>query len=449
MVIISPDKYQTFNDSYILLLSVLYLFILVFFLYRQSKTNKNWLRLDVIFLIGYTIVHFQIPFLASIGIEPSRPDFIWLNKLVVNYATWMSLFSISLWMFGYELIKNVSENDVYFKAPSYKVNNKKIDLILLVSFVFFLSTVGPSLFQGVYDGGMSWGSGANYMFLIFRTILYLRIIYFFSSLSKNFTLKVIFKKALQQKIFLVILTIYTFLFLLSGDRGPILYIALIIVGSYAIYIRPISLTKLVSFVLIGAFMFTLLRFGRGRDASEFEDSNIFKRGYSIYQENKDETNITNELASSVRIQYRALDIFPVSHPYLNGISFLTVGIGVIPFAGSFVVDYFNIPYQYQSSSRFFTYIGQGPNPTSGEGSELLADIYINFGLYGTFIIMFAFGMLSAFAVKKMKYGHSNYTILYIILVYSAISMNRGMLFTPLKDITYLLLFNYIFTRYFK
>lgn len=450
LLLLLPNKFEAFNHELIFILSIIYIFLVVYFLIIQRKIFKNWVRFDVLFLVAYFIVHFQIPFLASIGFEPERPDFIWINIQVVNFATWMSVFAINLWMLGYSLrIENNNKINLKSNFNIIKINATKFDFLLLISFVIFLSLVGSSLFQGVYDGGNSWGEGANYAFLILRALLYLRIIYFFKEIPQNSGVKYIIKQVFNNKIFTSIVIVFILLFLLSGDRGPVMYIALCIAGSYAIFVKPISFKRFIAFSFLFALVFTVIRFGRGRDASQFDNGNIFERGYTEFQNNIESTNITDELASSVRIQYRALDVVPDQHPYLNGLTFITVGVGVIPFGGSLLINSFDIPKIYAGSAMFFTVIGQGPNPSYGEGSEILGDIYINFGLYGTFLIMFFFGVFSAIVTNRAYNYEIKFIIIFIVLLLSAISMNRGMLFTPLKDIVYVLFLNYLLTRFLK
>lgn len=446
LLFLFPDRFSQFDKQYNFVISIIYAISFFFYLIQQKKHTSNWLRFDVVFLVGYTIVHFQIPFLASLGIEPERPDFIWINKQVVNFATWMSTIAIVLWMLGYVLYINKRKRKTnIIQQPIVKVNYYKYDIILLLSFVAFISLVGSSIFQGVYDGGNSWGVGANYAFLILRVLLYLRVIYFFRDFSKGAPFKIIIQKLLAYKIFIGVLGVYTLLFLMSGDRGPVMQVALVVGGAYALYIRPIPFKRLILFIFLGAFVFTIIRFGRGRDANEFSDGNIFQRGYASFAESEG-TNITDELASSVRIQYRALDVVPDQHPYLRGITFFTVGVGVVPFLGSTVIELFDIPQQYTATSSFFTILGQGPNPTYGEGSEILADIYVNFGLYGTFLIMFLFGMFSGKVFHKTKELDFRFVLISLVLLIYALTINRGMLFSPLKDIVYILVINHLVIR---
>src|SRR5690625_869161 len=446
LLVFSPSRYEEMDHLYILSLSIVFIILVVNFLRSHRRYTSNWLRFDVMFLIGYGIVHFQIPFLASIGIEPSRPSFIWINKEVINFATWMSLVSIILWMYGYSLNKNkMFFREKTDRRKSFKINYYLYDFLLLFSFVMFLFLVGGEFLSGAYNLEL-WGEGANYAYLILRILLYLRIIYFMKDIPADSSIKKIFANLASNKLFALILIAYTILFFRTGDRGPVLQIALLIGGAYAIFIKPILLRQLIVFISMGAFIFTILRFGRGRDAIEFEEGNIFARGYSGYQEQRDDINITDELATSVRIQYRALDVVPEKHPYLYGLTFLTVGIGIIPFGASAFLDLFEIPKIYSGSSNFFTFLGQGHYPTYGEGSEILADIYINFGLYGTFLVMFFFGVWSGKIYRQAEAAKFISILIILTLLYSALSMNRGMLFTPLKDIVYILFFNYIFSK---
>ncbi|MVX37320.1 hypothetical protein, partial [Myroides sp. LoEW2-1] len=209
---------------------------------------------DTLFLLGFTIVHFQVPLLASLGIEPERPNYVWINKNVVNFATWMSCLSIVLWMWGFLFYLEKSKKKRYnqnVRITKIELNFVKYDNILLVFFILFVGLVGRTFFSGVYDGGDSWGGGAVYIYLILKSILYLRIIYFFSDFAKRST-----KKSLNEiilylfynKIFFFVLTLYFCLFLFAGDRGPVLQISLIIGASYAIFLKSISLRRLCMFV---------------------------------------------------------------------------------------------------------------------------------------------------------------------------------------------------------
>lgn len=441
--ILVPDKYSTFNESYNLFLSLIYIFLFFLFLFQQRLTDRNWLRFDVVFLIGYTIVHFQIPFLASIGIEPSRPNFVWINKDVVNYATWMSTVAISLWMLGYSCI--VNKNARYHEPQNFIVNYNLLDLLLLVSFSGFILTVGNNFLRGAYNVD-SWGTAATYFLLILEILLYLKILYFFKELQKELSFKKILKKFLSNKLFIFILFTYILLFFLSGSRGEILRIFLLIGFAYSLYIKKISFKFVIVAIILGSFVFTLMGLGRGREVADLSNKNLITRGYENLKESDKTGNFTEELATSVRIQYRAIDTVPQNHPYLYGLTYIGTISGAVPFASGFVIKNLNIPTCYTGSASFFTCIGQGTNITYGEGSEILSDIYINFSLFGVFLTMFLFGAFTSKAKNEVLKGSFNYILVYSIMLITALAMNRGTILYAFKDIIYILFMHWLLSK---
>lgn len=446
LFVVKPEKYSDFDHEYNFILGIYYFIILFSFLLEQRLKNINWLRFDVVFLIGYTIVHFQIPFLASIGIEPFNPNFVWLNKEVVNYSTWLSLLAISLWMFGYSLVSKRVRVDENIK--NFSINYQFLDVLLLIFFLGFLFTVGSSFFNGAYDDN-SWGAGASYFSLLLRVLLYLRIIYFFKDINKNVTIVLLFRRFFSNKIFFNILIIYTLLFFLTGARGEVLRIGLVLAFSYSIYIKQLSLKFILVSIAIGSIIFTLMGLGRDRDANNLGEQNVLQRGYIELKEREGGVNFTEELAYSVRILYRAVDVVPNSHPYLYGITYVPTLVSAVPLASGLYVKTFNIPDAYLDSAYFFTYIGQGNNVTYGEGSEILADIYINFGEFGVFIIMFIFGAVSAKVYNEAKNKNINYLLIYLIFLITALSINRGTILYVYKEIIYILFFHYLFSGKIK
>lgn len=445
-LVIKPEKYSYFDSQYVFLLGLIYFSLILVFFIKQHAKNKNWLRFDFLFLIGYTIVHFQIPFLETIGIEPSRPRFIWLNKDVVNYATWLSLLSISLWMFAYSLIRQPVTQELPNKV---KVGNMVIlDWFLVLLFIGFLLTAGKNFLRGAYDVN-SWSGPATYFLMILKSLLYLRVVYFFMRCKKNESYLSIVNSLLKNKVFLSVIVTYFLLFFLTGSRGEILRVLLVTAFSYSLFVRPLSFKFIMVSVLIGAFVFTLMGMGRGRVASELADQGLLQRGYANFIQMEEKKLPTEELASSVRLLYRAIDVIPNQHDYLYGTPYFIAAISPIPFTGSLFISAFDVPYQYQATSRLFTYLGQGNNRTYGEGSEILADMYANFGVFGVLVLMFFFGLLSGLITKKTKVGEFNYMLIYVVLLITAISMNRGTIFYAYKEVFYILFLHAVFSGKLK
>lgn len=445
LLINKPDVNSSFSNKLLLELCILGLSNIILFWVSCSKYYKTWVRYDVLFLLSFSIVHFQFPLVAGLGYELSDPDFIWINKNVVNYGTWLSCIAICLWMLFYNLYiiftKKIKSNNLF----SWSFNLKKLDLLILVSFSVFVTFVGKGFIQGNYSGAQDWGGIAIYIYLILRAALLLRLIYFIYSLSLNqFSLNSLISESFKSLIFIIPLSIYVFLFFIGGDRGIILDVSIIVLASIGIFIRSIRFIEFLGLFLIGAFIMTLLGLGRTSNV-EKRDGGILEVGYSEFQSRDEFVLPTDELAGSNRILFRAIDVVPDPYPYLNGFTMGLQVIGIFPFAGSFIITTLDIPEIFTSSSLFFTIVGQGVHRTWGEGSELLGDIYINFGEIGILFIMPIFGLFISYVTNKATYKSSIVIIiLFLILTSNAIYINRDTILSPLKLLVYIFVIDWIF-----
>lgn len=433
-----PERFEYFNTSFNFLLSLMCLLNIIVFWRTTRKYYSSWIRYDTLFLLGFVIVHFQIPFLASIGIEPTEPSFVWINKKVVNYATWLSGIVVLLWILGFLVYMN--RKKIVKKTASYKIDAQKIDYLLAIIFVLFLGLVGSEFLAGNYDGGDNWGAGANYAYLLLSVTLYLKIIYFFINhqdikITKSNFMAIVMKN----KLFVSILSLYLLIFLAAGDRGPVMEVGLISIGAYSIYQRKIPLSAFILMVFLGATLFTIISYGRSSDTA-YRSGNILEQGYTNFQKSSGDFNPTDELATSTRILYRAIDVVPDSHPYLYGLTMMSDIAGVIPFGGSIYLEVTQLPDMYKSSSYFFTILGQGSFFEFGEGSEIIADLYINLGVYGVVILMFFFGYFISYLTFN-AYNTRNHRLMlvYLLLIVGAIYINRSNFFDPLRMIFYGLL----------
>lgn len=446
LIILKPERLSQFSAPLNLSFSVLILINVIFFLSNVINNYKTWLRYDVLFLIGFLIVHFQIPLLASLNVEPENPNYIWINKDIVNFASWLSSVSISLWLVGFLLYSNGGkEKRIIVEFNKRKSTFFYYDLVLLLLLISFLYTVGGDFLSGSYSGTRNYGEGAVYILLLLRIALYLRLIYFFR-LGKFSGLGSVMSSLIRNKLLFIVVVLYLLIFLQAGDRGPIMQLVILILGGYSIFVKKISFRFLLVVIAFGAVLFTLIRYGRTRDASQRE-LNIVSQGIENFTNNDVPFNPTNELATSVRILYRALDVVPTSHPFLFGETFVADLVGIIPFGASTYISLYRIPTMYTSSSNFFTYLGQGPFPNYGEGSEIIGDIYINFGVLGVFILMFGFGYLVSFLSYKTFHQKSFlHTIVYLLLLTGSIYINRSNFLDPAKLVVWALIINFLFLK---
>lgn len=435
--LLMPESRGPINNELLLTLSLIVLTNVILFLSVMKSCFGTVLNFQTFFLLGFLIVHFQIPFYNSIGAPPQNPRFIWTNPNVVNFGTWVSFMGGLIWIIGNYIGIILYSGKRRISTKKNKVANLTIlDGLILILFISFIALVGAVFLSGSYDGGKNWGAGASYVNVLLRVSICLRIFYFFynySFLRSNVSLKAY---ALNNKLFLIILLFYLVIFMNAGDRGPLIECGVLILACYSYFIRSIRIWQLALLVFVGSTFLTILKLGRGKNVSS--EGSILERGLESLFDN--DSNTTEELASSVRIVYKAVDQVPDQHEYLYGLTMFMDIATAIPFAGGYVIETFSIPEIYRSSTYFFTITGQGLFYTYGEGSEILGDIYINFGLIGVIILMFLFGIyISRTSIKAFIYGDFNNLLIIFMLISTAIYMNRSVLFFPLQLVVYTLL----------
>src|SRR5690606_17602100 len=125
----------------------------------------------------------------------------------------------------------------------------------------------------------------------------------------------VFFALLEHRWLFLISIIYFLMFLYVGDRGPIMQLGITYLLCYTLFQKRISFVKLFTIIIVGATFFTIIEYGRTRDAT-YREGNILTVGYDNFTKSDTQFNPTNELATSVRILYRALDVVPDYHPFL-------------------------------------------------------------------------------------------------------------------------------------
>lgn len=443
VLIMRPQEIEMFSKELNFIFTIIAISNVLLFWKTSANIINHWLRFEVLFLIGFLIVNFQIPFSASLGWEPENSNFIWINKYVVNFATYLSLLALLFWILGFLIFGYLSNNNKQKTNTIDKINLlltlKRLKFTLFILFPLFIILSGKDSLSGAY-ATTDHLTGRSYVLMLLQSTLVINIIVFFIYYKKQLTTKKgIWNVFSQNKTFIIILLLYVLFFLSTGSRNSIISIFIIAGLMYSLTQIRIKGVTFLLIIITSATLMTVIKMGRTGDISTRTESNILKEGYSKYKD-KDDFNPTLELASSNRILYRAIDVVPHKHPYLYGVTMMGDIISAVPLAAGILFPIIALPKQYTSSSSFFTYLGQGSFSTWGEGSQLVADIYVNFGLFGVVFIMFIFGGV----ILKLTYGFKSFDsllkiIIYVSITMSAIFINRGTLFNIIQPLILLII----------
>lgn len=443
ILFLKPDFESTLDAGKLLLYSSIFLCGTGIHFYKYSKIYKNWFRLDVFFLIGFAIVHFQWPIMFSAsGIIPEIISRVWVDELYVNYGTWLSTVGGISWIVGFSFIKSESFSKRNIRFFRYK---KFLNFTIFL-FILFLITAGQNFLTGrVYkgEGGSAAGEGVSaYIQILFSiSIILLTVIIILNNKRRydNNLIKWFFS---FDKKYLLLYFTYLVLFLFIGDRdGPISLIltTVILIGSM---IHPFKLRTVLITIFVGGFFMSIISLGRSRDSgigifSAGLESFTFTSGYDI----------TLELATSVRTLYAAVSEVPQKHDFFYGKLWLSNILAPFPFAQSLYLDVTNdIGYEL-GSATYITYLSYGPNPTSGAGTSLIADIYLNFSVVGVLFFMFLLGLVFKKSSNSLNsYDNIQWIIISAVLASFSIYFGRASLLMIARPVIWSLILMSLFIK---
>jgi hypothetical protein len=414
----------------LLFFSISMMALVITHLYLESKIYINWCRIDAFFLLGFLIVHFQWPIMFSFNnIIPDNLSRIWIDSDYVNYGTWISTIGGISWLLGYSLPQKASRK----RNMSIRYDYSKLLYFTTALFFFFILTAGKAFLTGAkYIEGDSniTGTIASYINILLSISLTLLTVFIVLENKKNYKNNLLKWILRLNKLYLALILSYILIFLAAGDRGGPIAIILTLLILIGAIIRPIRIKEFLILTIIGSIFMTLISIGRAIDS----DLNIINSGY----ENLDIRSgydITLELANSIRTLYMAISEVPSHYDYFYGELWSGNLLSVVPFAQSIYVTLTNIGNEYLGSAEFITYLTFGKNSHTGEGTTLIADIFLNFGAIGVVILMFLFG----YFVKKANLNllvasNINWIIIASIVGGFSLYFGRSSIFVILRPI---------------
>jgi len=241
----------------------------------------------------------------------------------------------------------------------------------------------------------------------------------------------------------VILVAYILLSLFIGDRGPLIVIGFIFL---LFYMRENNLSILKS-CFFGLICALLLSFIGSVRQLRYDDPSYANRISRVFTDlSKPSNGIAEgglyELAKSGRCLPAAID-YKKFHdtPFLHFQKMYL--LSTIPFLSGFYLNLADLdPQIYSSSSSLISYHLQGGNVLYGNGTSVIADLYLDFGFYGAIFIMGYFG----FFIKKTEnqfYEKKNlnfYGLFFIIFFSVAIYIPRSAMLMQLEKIIFIFIF---------
>lgn len=436
-----------YNPRFHRLIMILSLLATTIFFRVQAfnDVRQQTFRPIILFLIGYFIVFFQYNIDLLFGIKDCD-DPVFLSSSIILKSSLLSslgLCSFYIGVLSVPIAKSVKS--FRYDNPSYNAVGISKVIFLFSSFLWLIFNIKQCL-SGTYSQSElenNAGSMSNYSTILFITSFFTYLTYIVY--TNRPTQDIDFKKFLKLFGFFphICLFVYVLLTLNLGDRGPII----IVISSYCsacliLTKKNISWAKLILLLIISASIASLIGMARG-----MVGDNMYEK-LRVIETRPDQTclPITSELAySQITVNY-AIENVPEKYDYFKGKFQIRQIFATIPFSSRVTKYFLDQDWKLRSSAFFITYLIQGENYTYGNGTSLIADLYMSFGALGVISLLFVLGMI----IRKNEiniFCSTNSSLpqilLYICFSGYAVAESRSSLLSPLNFIAFSFILTYL------
>lgn len=391
--------------------SVFFIFIIIVALNYYYRIQRKFygrlifLSASTMFLLGFLLVHFQIHLLYLLDYKIDVKIFetwYWSDILIREESLYFSLIALVAYLLGYKNYKGFKGIKGTGYSESLLISSRKV--FVFSSYIFYSAffVTSGSYKYGLYMVGDEM-MVSPYFYAGFNISLTASLIISSYMSMKGF--KIIKNKSDVINLYglsLNIIGVWHVLFsLYVGDRGPVItYSLLYVMPLLTVLNRKISFTKVMVFTLLLANFMSIVGAARTKESSDYH-GRISKASYENRYSGNFSDNIplksTLELALSGRCLNHAISKVPEEYNFRYGMYQFQQLLAIIPFAAGFNKNYISkYENHFDSSADFSTFLIQGNNPDSGDGTTIITDFYLDYGIVGIVLGMFLFGMLLRF-----------------------------------------------------
>lgn len=431
----APDKY---SYPYCFLLSCVYL-VGSIILINRTLYNRNYFNFFTLFLISYFFVNFVYPVFIFPNDPYYFPVFVFpFDHNVITKATGLALVGATSFFLGayyFKIKQPVQTNKI--EVFSIRKMRSLLISILTILFIGILIFGGKELFTFRFMATSNIPPG---LLGLFQTSLGLFVIFFLCKGKQVRTyLNAIIKLPLLG---LIIYVIFIVMFLFSGDRGPIVQIVLITLGALAAFVKPIRL-KFFAVIIVGSmFILTVVAYARSKTTGIgiFSPSSFVERGLQNAKMGTF-TDIGMDLIVNNRNLYVGYK-YPETYGFDYGEGMFYYIFAPIPFLPTLFTQFFynKDPIELNSASKITNEV----NASYGLGTNMIGDIYMQFGVIGVVIIMFLFGRIVRVSEINMIKNRFPYIIIYFFLLSYSVYLPRTSILGPFRFICWAMALYFVF-----
>lgn len=423
--------------------------LIIFYYYFYNSAKKtvevipnipSYIKADLLFMGFYYLIYF-LPYQTSVlGMNDLTAN----NYLVYSYVEYSNISivtsTIGLVAFNLGYKQQFStlhtKNSAIKELKYYRLMPRIASLLFITVFILYVFTGAKAMFSGAYatsDVGTVTENGIFYILNHFAMLIIALVIIFYRLGSFPWVLKL-------SSLLVVILSLGL---LIVGDRNTFFLLATVAVAGYSNYIKKVSIPKLAILIFTALFLYGVIEISRTSDERGFDA--IIE---AVLEGGKDE-GLSESSFSITNVTSRAtFAIIPEKHDYFLG-KFKLIGfIGIVPFSRSLFVPPTDI---YTTSSTLFKEELLGLSASWGVGTNIVSDIYMDFGVLGVILLMYSLGYFASYVKSKLVNNANSikWGTVYIYTVALFAQLPRYSFDFPVRYIVWTLLLFYVYSFLFK
>ena len=379
------------------------------YIYIISVKKKNYLDFETIFIVVFLIVGFAYPVFLY---DENKPNlfFFGFSFDITTINTGSILFVLSLQ--SYYLGSIFCEKRKRFVAkPIQLINNHFLTWMVVLLAVLFISLGGVQYFQAMYNDKYKEVIGG----LVMQVMVLLHA-FSLIAIATEFYNKKINPNYKISNFLIITITCLVLLMLYAGNRTFASQLMLPLIVLNSIYFKSIGKFKIIIFFIGSIFCMSLIQ--------SYRATNTVSAPRSIGKTIIDLVIVTRN--TYVSLEYVENYGFTYGETMSRGV------IGIIPSLERIIINDFGVDSDELGSAETLTKYTLGSKRTLGLGTNIVADIYMSFGIPGLIILMYSLG----YFVRSKFIGAINLSyfslISYTVLVSYSVFLVRSTYTHPLK-----------------
>ena len=425
------------NTSYLWTAIGLFWGLNVFVLIDKVSYKDNWFTPEIVFLVPYWLYQLAYVQFWLMGVFPfTYPGRVFNYSYSVCFSTMMAVSGWAAFVLGHNILArkvfiapSVSKVQKRYDYKTLQTWNKYGEIILylaLVSLVLII-VLAPSRFSmryGEQDYEVAAGFTKYTILLLTKLQNTLMLV--------GLPLAVVGRQGQKRSFWpgwkiAVILGVHGIIWSLLGNRSGVVYPLSVLFVCLSEIARPLRFLHIVVLALIALLFLDFVGLGRSSQGRTFTSMLDQYAEFVSREEQAPILTTLEEQAASAQTLYAASAVVPDVFPYGLGRRKLYEIIGIIPFvnyiAQRFGFNPMSVP--YFNSAYFLTYVIYQGNFSTGAGSTICADFYVDFGLIGVVAGLLLVGYITR-KIQQLSRTCSDvrYNAAYFVVVAILLQMPR-------------------------